>query len=88
MPDSTTDLMRRASEVRARHESELMAHSGVVGVGIGFRQRSGAITEEIAIVVMVVAKRPLPDLEPGEVLPSELEGVPVDVVETGRIESW
>jgi hypothetical protein len=64
-----------------------MARPDVVGVGIGLRQRGGTITQEVAIVVMVVAKRPLDELEPSEVLPTEIEGVPVDIIETGSIEA-
>jgi hypothetical protein len=74
-----------ASEVKARHEADLMARPGVVGVGVGLRQTGGAFSQEIAIVVLVRAKRPADDLAPGEMLPRALEGVPLDVQEVGEI---
>lgn len=77
--------IKQAQAVRARHEAELLARPGVVGVGVGLRQRGGALTEEVAIIVMVKSKRALADLPPGEALPAEIEGVPVDVQEAGEI---
>lgn len=62
-----------------------MAVPGVVGVGVGLRQKSGQLTDDVAIVVMVRNKLALNKLSPGEVLPRELDGIPVDVQETGEI---
>jgi hypothetical protein len=39
--------------------------------------------EQVCIVVMVEKKRPASALPPDELLPAELDGVPVDVQETG-----
>jgi len=56
-----------------------MRKPNVVGVGIGFRQRSGELTDELAIIVSVTHKVPMEDLAPEDRIPSEIEGVPVDV---------
>lgn len=79
------DLLNRASAVKARHEAGLLNHPGVVGVGVGYRQRQGEFTDEVAIVVMVNQKFTPDDLDPEDVLPAEIEGIPVDVQQTGRL---
>lgn len=70
-------------EVRARHEAELLRYPNVVGVSTGVRTRRGAPTGEPCLIVYVDRKLPPDQLAAGEQLPGELEGVPVDVVESG-----
>ncbi len=82
MSEPQTD---RVSAVKAKYESELMARPGVVGVGVGLRQRGGERTDEVVIVVMVQKKLPPDQLPPNERIPPQLEGVPVDVQEVGNI---
>jgi len=73
----------RAQSVKAKHERELMRKRNVVGVGVGFRERGGQITGEVCIVVSVREKLPPDKLIPQDVIPAELDGVPVDVKATG-----
>ena len=75
----------RVRAVKSAHEDELMAKANVVGVGIGLRQRGGKPTNEVALVAMVTRKVPLSQLKPEDVIPAELEGIPVDVQEVGEI---
>ena len=77
--------VQHALEVKRRHESELLRKPNVVAVGVGFRTRGGHSTSEVSIVVSVTQKVPAASLKRGEALPTMLEGVPVDVVETGVI---
>jgi hypothetical protein len=77
--------MQRALEVKRRHEQELMSKANVVAVGIGYRTRGGQQTQEVAIVVSVKNKVPASKLKPGDRIPAAIEGLPVDVVETGII---
>jgi hypothetical protein len=81
--NSPGDAVDRAQAVKQKYEHELMSYPGVVGVGIGLRSQGGALGEEICIVVMVREKRPASALSPDELLPTTLDGVPVDVQETG-----
>jgi hypothetical protein len=62
--------------VQARHEQELLRYPNVVGLATG----------ESGLLVLVSRKLPESELAPDERLPREIEGVPVDVVETGAIE--
>lgn len=75
----------RIRTVKRAYEDELMSKANVVGVGIGLKQKDGAPTGEVALVVMVTHKVPLSQLDPKDVIPAELEGVPVDVQEVGEI---
>lgn len=71
--------------VKTSHEEDLMRRANVVGVGIGLRQREGRFTREPVIVVSVTHKLPLSELTPEDAIPSELEGVPVDVQVVGKL---
>ncbi len=62
-----------------------MDRANVVGVGIGFRQRGGRRIDEVVLVVMVEKKVAASALSQEDLLPAELDGVPVDVQEVGRI---
>jgi hypothetical protein len=76
---------QRALEVKRRHERELLRKANVVAVGVGYCTRGGVQTKEVGIVVSVKNKVPLSKLNPKDVIPTKIEDVPVDVVETGPI---
>jgi len=85
-PPSGKDVaIRRALAVKARHEAQLMRKANVVGVGVGFREWGGRLTDEVALVVNVTRKLPSSQLAPQDLIPGEIEGVPVDVREVGQI---
>jgi hypothetical protein len=82
-----SDEEARIAQVRARHEADLLRFPNVVGVDEGIKTRGGERTGDRCIVVYVARKIPRDQLAAGDVLPTELEGVPVDVVEIGPIEA-
>ncbi len=77
--------IQRAMEVKARYEATLLKKANVVGVGVGFREQNGKLTDEIALVVNVTRKLPATQLSAQDVIPAKIEGIPVDVRETGAI---
>jgi hypothetical protein len=77
--------IKRASELKALVEDELLQKPNVVGVGVGLRQKGGAYTDEIALVVMVRKKVPTIELEPEDRIPEAIEDVPIDVLEVGEL---
>ena len=77
--------VQRAQEVKRRHEQELLRKANVVAVGVGFKTVGGVQTREVGIVVSLKKKLPLSELKPRDVIPAQIEDVPVDVVETGEI---
>jgi len=76
---------QRAQEIRRQYEGDLMRRANVVGVGVGYMKRGGQRTGEVGLVVMVDRKLPLEELAPQDVIPRQIEGVPVDVQEVGRL---
>lgn len=77
----------RAQRVKQGHESELMSKANVVGVGVGFRQKGGQQTQDVSLVVMVEKKVPPSQLSAQDLVPAEIDGVPVDVQEVGQIKA-
>ncbi len=82
------DELERLRVVKDMYEADLMQKPNVVGVGIGLRQRKGELTGEPAIVVSVTYKPPASMMAPEDVIPSELDGVPVDVQPVGRLKAF
>ncbi len=76
----------RVTQAVERQGAALMRYPNVVGVGAGARTRGGRPTGDSCIVVYVARKVPRDQLGQGEILPNEVDGVPVDVVEVGTIE--
>jgi hypothetical protein len=77
------EAVARAQSVKVKYEKELMRKRNVVGVGVGFQERAGQTTNNVCVVVSVREKVPLDQLAPQDVIPTELDGVPVDVKATG-----
>ena len=62
-----------------------MSKANVVGIGVGYRYQAGKPTGTVALVVMVSRKVPRHALAPQDILPTEIEGIPVDVQEVGEL---
>lgn len=84
-----TDLeaVGRVVEVRQLHEAALLALDGVVGVAESYKVKAGKPTKEWAVIVLVEEKRRKSDVGKSDLVPAELDGVPTDVVEVGKIEA-
>jgi hypothetical protein len=78
----------RAQAVREAYINELLSKPNVVGVGVGIPQRGGQPVDEVGLVVMVEKKVPRDELRPQDLVPTEIEGVPVDVQEVGQIRAF
>ena len=81
----STDQFESIRSVLKAHQNALMAKPNVVGVGIGFRETHGVRTDTVGIVVLVSHKFPAAELSPEALLPTELDGIPVDVQEVGKV---
>ena len=73
----------RVRAVKRKHEKALLRKKNVVGVGIGLRQKDGRFTDQVVLTVMVARKEPASQLARRDRIPSQLDGVPVDVQEVG-----
>ncbi|HEV7509950.1 MAG TPA: hypothetical protein VGS07_34075 [Thermoanaerobaculia bacterium] len=77
-----THDIERISAVKKGAEGRLLAIPGVHAVGLGAKYAGGQRTREPAIMVFVEKKKPAGDLLPHEVIPSEIDGVKTDVMES------
>lgn len=82
MDDATLQHLTR---IQTTYMEALMRKPNVVGVGIGMKTTAGHYTDQPTIVVMVTHKVSVDLLSIEDVLPTQLEGVAVDVVATGVI---
>ncbi len=71
--------------VKDRHGESLLEKKNVVGLGIGYKEVEGQETGLLSLVVMVRKKESPSQLDATDLIPSEIEGVPVDVKEVGEI---
>ena len=71
--------------VKDRHEEDLLKKKNVVGLGIGYKEVGCQKTKQLSLVVMVRKKESPSRLEAKDLVPAEIEGVPVDVKEVGEI---
>jgi hypothetical protein len=79
------EVTAKAQKAKDTYETYLLGLPNVVGVGVGLRMRRGKPTGEVALVVMVNKKVPAVELAPNSLIPTELDGIPVDVMEVGDL---
>jgi hypothetical protein len=72
----------KARAVLARHSKRLLRRTGVVGVDVGIKRHKGKLVSGPCIRVHVVEKIDASELHPRRKLPSTIEGVAVDVVQS------
>ncbi|MEV6397497.1 hypothetical protein AB0M39_22460 [Streptomyces sp. NPDC051907] len=72
-----------ARQARDLHESRLMKLANVTGVGTGRDEHSGADV----IVVFVTRTVPRDRLREEDVVPEQLEGIPVRVLAIGEVDA-
>ncbi|RLC70829.1 MAG: hypothetical protein DRI52_06340 [Chloroflexi bacterium] len=77
--------VERVKEIKAKYEQELLSKPNVVGLGVGYREVGGQMTDQVGLIVMVRRKVPLDQLAPQEVIPAQIEGIPTDVREVGEV---
>lgn len=61
-------------------EAELLQIPGVVGVGIGFKETGGELTEQVSFRVYVQEKKPESAVAPEEQIPDTIQGFKTDVL--------
>jgi hypothetical protein len=81
--EDANEQLRRASEAQQKYTDKLLRYPNVVGVAVGYITRYGQRTPEIGLIVMVDKKLPEGQLAPEDIIPRQLDGVRVDVQETG-----
>lgn len=69
-------------DILKRNKKGLMARKGVYKADVGYRWKGGKLTGEVAIRVHVREKKPMLELATEDVAPREIEGYPVDVIQS------
>jgi hypothetical protein len=77
--------MAEVKAVKDKYQAELLRKANVVGVAVGYREKAGQMTAQVALTVMVKKKMPPSQLDAKDVIPPEIEGVTIDVREVGEI---
>ncbi len=81
-------MLERAIQAKRRHLDDLLSKPNVVACGVGYKETSGVITDEPAVIVSVERKVPTAQLAPQDLVPRTVEEVKTDVVEVGKIKAW
>lgn len=68
------------AELRRTAEAELQKYPNVVAVDYGVKEQNGQTTDQVALRIYVSEKKNASDLRPEEMIPSQIMGVPTDVV--------
>ncbi|NLZ32131.1 MAG: hypothetical protein GX890_03415 [Firmicutes bacterium] len=77
--------MKDNIKISKRCRGHLHKKPNVVGVGVGYREKDGRITDEQAILVFVTKKVAPQKLNGSEMVPRSLRGQRVDVIEIGEV---
>ena len=79
---STEPALKRARQILRTNSDQLLAKPNVVAVGVGYRDGSPS---ELVLVVMVKQKLPKSALAEDEIVPIDVDGLPVDVRMVGEV---
>ena len=89
---TTQDEIRKVKET---NKETLLAKPNVIGVGTGYKTRTGHDTSEVCVIALVSRKMPKSALIETAMVPVELDGAPTDVIEIGfpriqltRLNKW
>ncbi|MBN1541078.1 hypothetical protein JW992_02960 [candidate division KSB1 bacterium] len=77
--------LQQMQALRQRMEKQLRRKANVVGVGVGFKESAGKITDEMALMVLVSDKVPLQMLARRDVVPQSIDGLTTDVMRVGKV---
>jgi hypothetical protein len=81
------EAIARIGEVRDKHEAELLALEGVVGVAPMRKIIKWKLSDEYSLTILVEQKQPKTRVAKEQLVPDEIDGVKTDVIEVGRIEA-
>ncbi|MGB7342311.1 MAG: hypothetical protein WBC91_25660 [Phototrophicaceae bacterium] len=76
-------LVNQFLEAQSVYQQELLSKTGVVGVGIGYKNGDQGQTDELSVVALVDQKRPIAGIREEDLVPRELNGIKTDVMEVG-----
>jgi len=75
----------KVREILKDRGNQLLKMQNVVATGIGYKVTSGSKTPYLSLVCSVKEKLPVSQIAKKDLVPSDLDGIPTDVIRTGRI---
>lgn len=81
------DALNQAKMIKKKYEKTLMQKKGVVGCAVGYKHVAGKKTDLVCIICYVTRKLPADQLSDKDLIPTMLEGIPTDVVESGGMKA-
>lgn len=82
---TSREEINRVRRIKEKHEEDLLRKANVVGVGVGRRDSAPGSAGQPAIIVSVTHKVSPDQLRRKDLIPHELEGIPVEVRAVGRL---
>ncbi len=64
---------------------KLQAYTNVIATGVGYKIAKGRRTSDLSIICSVINKVSAATLSASDLVPASIDGIPTDVVQTGRI---
>jgi len=83
--DSQMSNTDQAIQAQTLYQDALLRKANVVGVAVGYKEAKGAVSGDVALVVLVEQKKPLAALSAEDVVPPEVDGMKTDVYEVGYL---
>ena len=80
--------VERIIRMKEACQADWMKKPNVIGVGVGLQQVRGKLTNRVCLTVLVSRKLPAVLLKPEDLIPTEVEDVETDVVETGPLDAY
>lgn len=80
-----TDAITTARALLKQHANGLLGRANVVATGVGYKVSGNTRTDIPSIVCSVEKKLKSSDLSPGDLIPSKIDNISTDVIETGVI---
>lgn len=82
------DTVTTARSVLRERSIELLGRANVVATGVGYKVVDGKLTDTPSIICSVATKVAASNLSARDLIPADMSGVPIDVIQTGIIRAF
>ena len=77
--------IQQISELRKSNQSAMLKKRNVVGVGVAFKETDGQKTSDLSLTVLVREKMAKQDISENDMIPTDIDGIPTDVMRVGKV---
>lgn len=83
-----TEELNKAREALKATRLELLGRANVVAAGVGYKITKGEKTPTLSVICSVAQKVNASDLSPKDRVPETMDGIPTDVIQTGKFRAF